>query len=72
LLNYRDTAVIQGMYPGQKLCDSCRTGQDVVAIGEGVTVVQVGDALPDLLKHGLRASPQKNQIGFGVRSMECW
>ena len=44
-LNYRDTAVIQGMYPGQKLpvIPLSDGAGDVVAIGEGVTRVKVGD-----------------------------
>lgn len=43
-LNYRDTAVIQGMYPGQKLpvIPLSDGAGDVVAIGEGVTRVKVG------------------------------
>lgn len=44
-LNYRDTAVIQGMYPGQKLpvIPLSDGAGDVVAVGEGVTHVKVGD-----------------------------
>lgn len=44
-LNYRDTAVIQGMYPGQKLpvIPLSDGAGDVVAIGEGVTRVNVSD-----------------------------
>lgn len=44
-LNYRDTAVIQGMYPGQKLpvIPLSDGAGDVVAIGEGVSRAKVGD-----------------------------
>jgi NADPH:quinone reductase-like Zn-dependent oxidoreductase len=44
-LNYRDTAVVQGAYPGQKLpvIPLSDGAGDVVAVGEGVTQVKVGD-----------------------------
>jgi NADPH:quinone reductase-like Zn-dependent oxidoreductase len=44
-LNYRDTAVVSGIYPGQKLpvIPLSDGAGEVVAIGEGVTRVKVGD-----------------------------
>ncbi|WP_373529591.1 NAD(P)-dependent alcohol dehydrogenase [Nostoc sp.] len=44
-LNYRDTAVVSGLYPGQKLpvIPLSDGAGEVVAIAEGVTRVKVGD-----------------------------
>ncbi|MBW4540847.1 MAG: NAD(P)-dependent alcohol dehydrogenase [Myxacorys chilensis ATA2-1-KO14] len=44
-LNYRDTVVVQGLYPGQTLplIPISDGAGEVVAIGEGVTRVKVGD-----------------------------
>jgi NADPH:quinone reductase-like Zn-dependent oxidoreductase len=44
-LNYRDTAVIAGAYPGQKLpvIPLSDGAGEVVAVGQGVTRVKVGD-----------------------------
>lgn len=58
-LNYRDTAVVRGIYPGQNLpiIPLSDGAGDVVALGPGVTRVQVGDRVVGIFsKIGLQVS----------------
>ncbi len=75
-LNYRDTAVVSGMYPGQTLPViplSDGTG-DIVAIGEGVTRVNVGDRVAgiffqDWIAGRLTREKIKSALGGAINGM---
>jgi NADPH:quinone reductase-like Zn-dependent oxidoreductase len=49
-LNYRDTAVVSGMYPGQTLpvIPLSDGAGEVVAVGDGVTRVKVSDRVASI------------------------
>jgi NADPH:quinone reductase-like Zn-dependent oxidoreductase len=75
-LNYRDTAVVNGMYPGQMLSviPLSDGAGEVVAIGEGVTRVQVGDRVAgiffqDWISGKLTREKIKSALGGAINGM---
>jgi NADPH:quinone reductase-like Zn-dependent oxidoreductase len=75
-LNYRDTAVVSGLYPGQTLpvIPLSDGAGDVVAIGEGVTRAKVGDRIAgiffqDWIAGKLTREKIKSALGGAVNGM---
>jgi NADPH:quinone reductase-like Zn-dependent oxidoreductase len=75
-LNYRDTAVVSGMYPGQKLpvIPLSDGAGEVVAVGTGVTRVQVGDRVAgiffqDWISGKLTREKIKSALGGAIDGM---
>jgi NADPH:quinone reductase-like Zn-dependent oxidoreductase len=75
-LNYRDTAVVSGRYPGQTLpmVPLSDGSGEVVEIGEGVTRVQVGDRVAgiffqDWISGRLTREKIKSALGGAINGM---
>ncbi|GAB1542039.1 NAD(P)-dependent alcohol dehydrogenase [Scytonema sp. NUACC21] len=75
-LNYRDTIVIQGAYPGQNfpIVPLSDGAGDVVAVGEGVTRVKVGDRVAgcffqDWISGRLTRQKIKSALGGAINGM---
>ena len=75
-LNYRDTAVVSGMYPGQKLpvIPLSDGAGEVVAVGTGVARVQVGDRVAgiffqDWISGKLTREKIKSALGGAIDGM---
>lgn len=75
-LNYRDTAVVSGMYPGQTLpmIPLSDGAGEVVEVGEGVTRVQVGDRVAgiffqDWIAGKLTREKIKSALGGAIDGM---
>ena len=75
-LNYRDWIVAQGNYSGQKsaLIPMSDGAGDVVAIGEGVTQIKVGDRVAgiffqDWLAGKINQNIMKSDLGGGIDGM---
>jgi NADPH:quinone reductase-like Zn-dependent oxidoreductase len=75
-LNYRDTAVVSGMYPGQSLpvIPLSDGAGDVVAVGEGVTRVKEGDRVAgiffqDWIAGKLTREKIKSALGGAIDGM---
>jgi NADPH:quinone reductase-like Zn-dependent oxidoreductase len=75
-LNYRDTAVISGIYPGQMLpiIPLSDGAGEVVAVGEGVTRVKTGDRVAgiffqDWLAGTLTREKIKSALGGAINGM---
>jgi NADPH:quinone reductase-like Zn-dependent oxidoreductase len=75
-LNYRDTAVVSGMYPGQTLpiIPLSDGAGDVVAVGEGVTRVNVGERIAgiffqDWIAGRLTREKTKSALGGAINGM---
>ena len=75
-LNYRDTAVVSGMYPGQTLpvIPLSDGAGEVVAVGEGVTRVKVGNRVAgiffqDWIAGKLTREKIKSALGGAINGM---
>jgi NADPH:quinone reductase-like Zn-dependent oxidoreductase len=75
-LNYRDLIVAGGNYPGQKpsLIPMSDGAGDIVAVGEGVTRLQVGDRVAgiffqDWLSGAIDKNIMKSDLGGGIDGM---
>ena len=75
-LNYRDLIVLQGQYSGQKspVIPMSDGAGEVVAVGEGVTRVQVGDRVAgtffqDWISGGINRSVMSSDLGGGIDGM---